>query len=233
MEDLSQEYGISIDDIIKYALCDGNVTYIESYKKVLQQKEKLWIGRIKCSKEFASKYAELILNSASRVSSVICSKYDCKNNINDMASDAMEYILLSSGQIEKNFDGELDVKKAIESYMGRHIKYKCLENIKEAKKISYDDKFNTSKGEGDSLQKQLKDDRTNTEAEAIRKIGKETLEKKCAKLVMRGIKGGLDKKQALIEASKALGIKPAEALTIMKEMQAKRKKTKADSEIGE
>ena len=210
-----EKRNICIDTLLKYSMRYRRTSIVNEYRSVLDEKGKIWIGQTSCSSEFANKYRNIVLLNANELVCSIIKKYNCKVDAERVASATLEYILKDEGQIEKNFgDDENKVIKIINATMENFI---GQEYSKDEYKIV--DLHNNTIPDSE---------------ENVQKLGnKEEIGRKCLKLVIQGTKQGLELKQAIIEASKALEIKPTEALTIMKEMQAKRKKAKADSEIGE
>ena len=236
LEIIAHEYNTDIDTIIQYVLCSGKDENVEDYKRLLEEKGKIWIGKTKCSKTFASMYEETILKGAKEKANQICSKYNCKSLISDAASEAMSFILLQGGHIEKNFsDDTSKVRSIIIGSMSVHIKYMCLMHIKKAREYSYEVRYTSSRGEEKSFERQLEDKKANTEEQVLESMEPESPARRCIKLVLQNVEDGLETKEAIKKAAKTLGIKPAEAMKLLRNLYDGNEETEQHTgvEIGE
>lgn len=239
IQELSDKYELGIEEIVQYILCNGKKEYISSYLKLLDERERIWIGREKCSKEFASIYSKNILQSTKNTSRKICLKYGCKYMEKDLMGDTIVYILENCGDIEKNYGYSNENKDIVNKILiGRihlYIKYKYLDSIKKTKVYSIQTKYKVRDTE-EFEEMQLKDKTVKVEDEVENKILKEVkpknLEQECIRVLRRYVESGLGREEALRKTGEELGMDPEEMLTAMKNYMINKKIVK-ETEDGE
>ena len=221
IEYLSKQYDIEIETIIQNIM---NISERENtliHMNLLQEKGKIWIGKQKFSKEFASKYARFIIDEAERSSKILCKKYNCNNVAQDLAGDAIEYLLKKCGFIEKNFsDDDCQSKNLIGASIYLHIKYNCLKKLRLPKENSLYRTF-TYKGEEKEGNIGIKDETQNTENEVEEKILKENLKNKsmeeiCIEILLDNINRELSSEEVIEIMSKKLKISKEDMLEKLK-----------------
>ena len=119
--------GIDLDKIILYLCCNESEKHLGDVVKTLERNRKLWLGETKCTKKFAETYAKQIMEMTNGISIKLCSRYGCKDRVQDIASDALVYVLEKCGDIEKNYcdNEELNIK-FIGGRIYNYIRFSCL-----------------------------------------------------------------------------------------------------------
>lgn len=105
----------------------------------LLEREEIFIGRVKIPKEFQEKYSEKLLEMAKLKSKRYAFLFRQYNNCEDIASEALMYVLYNKGEIVMNTDNDEEALDRIGKYLNTCIKYKYLLDCKVRRNISLDE----------------------------------------------------------------------------------------------
>lgn len=148
IEQICFENNISLDKIIRQIASNGTNIYNVNYKKVLEEKGKLWIGKSKFSDEFIKQNYNELMKWAKIELKCVKSRYHITYNSEDedMMQNAVLYLIENAGEIEKNFLDYPDILRAkIFSSIKKDITLSVLKKFKlKAKTISYNQKLTKS-----------------------------------------------------------------------------------------
>lgn len=218
IEEIGKKYGINTNTMIKYIICAGDEEGAENHEKILEEKGKIWIGDTECSKGFASIHSKTIIQKAAKTSKDLCLKYRCKHMEQDIAGDAIVYVLQKCGDIDKNFyDKEEAAEELIKARMYMFIKYRCLTNLGKPKQYYFYGKYSYKgdKNERNVFDRGIEDKTENVQNEVEEKILEEIKRKKeknpeeaCIELLKMHIESGLDKEEAITRTGQVLGVNP-------------------------
>ncbi len=240
LEDMCEKYSLTIEDIIG-EFCNGE-KFLDDYREVLKNKGKIWIGKTKCSKKFAELHSQMILRSTKKFAGLLCLKYYCKSEVQDIASKSIVYVLDKCGDVDKNFvDDEKSAEKIIKARIYYFIKYECLKSLGQPKVGSFYGTF-TYKGneeERNVFDRGIKDDSQNVQDELeekelkqIKKRQETNPEETYIELLMRNIESGLNREEALLKTAKVLGITPQEMLKLLQKYMIEQKRVR-ETEDGD
>ena len=223
--------GIDLDKIILYVYCNENEKNLGDDIKVLEENGKLWLGETKCTKKFAGTYAKQIMEITNEISIKLCSRYGCKDRVQDIASDALVYVLEKCGDIEKNYS---DNKELIIGIMrGRiyhYIRFSCLSLSLKAKREAstlLHKKFTNNKGSEEEInvfdrgiedkeQESVQDEIERKVLEEIKKKQEENPEEACMELLSQYVELGFAREEALSKTSEKLGLSSEEMLELLR-----------------
>jgi len=105
LELICKQNGISIDKIIRQIISNGTDMYNGIYKKVLEEKGKLWIGRTPLSDDFIEQNVNIIIKLARSALYSVKGNFGISSNSedDDLIQDAIIWLYQNGGEIEKNF----------------------------------------------------------------------------------------------------------------------------------
>ena len=243
LENLAKKYNCDMNTIIMYIFCAGkNNEYTQAYTDILRQKRKIRIGNTKCSKGFSEKYAKVILDQSDKISKINSKKYCCRHLQPDIASEAIVYLLQKGGEIEKNFeDNDEMAKELIILKIRTYIKYRCMQQLKKPKEISYQVRYTSYKGEGKeaNILDRVADNSQKLEEEVENRIliqeddlQLKSIGQKYAELLMRNIEQGLTIEEALGKMESQLKKSQEEILKILRNYMIKTKKVRKNKDGG-
>ena len=223
--------GIDLDKIILYLCCNENEKHLEDVLRTLKRNEKLWIRKTKCTKEFAERYSKQMLNSARKISIKLCKRYGYKDRVQDIASDALVYVLEKCGDIEKNYgDNEELSIKFIGGRIYNYIRFSCLSlSLKSKREGStlLHRKFTNHKGGEEEInefdagikdkeQESIEDEVERKVLEEIKKKQEENPEEACMELLSQYVEVGYKREEALSKTSEKLGLSSEEMLELLR-----------------
>ena len=227
VEDICREYDISINDFITYIVI-GKHYDISPYKKVLEEKGKVWIGKTRVSKEFMDSNISLIEGIAKKVAKSLYYKYGRIVKKEDCKQDVIVYMIENMGAIEKNF-GEYN--EILEDLLYAISKKYCEIQVICELTISSKHKSLTKKKESeknrDKPEFDIEDKNTNVEKVVIEKQEcLKTESNKCIKLLSNYIEFGYSKTEAIEMTAIEMDIGAEEMLKYMQEYLIKNGKVK-------
>ena len=128
LQDICEKNGITLYEL----LCDINQTHITKRYDIidiLMQRDSIYIGQSKVSKEFLKKYAQKLFQKAKQVTEKLGKKYNLSRLDEDIASESILYVLQNKGDIEKNSKDDDDAFDRISAYMYVIINYAYIKNL--------------------------------------------------------------------------------------------------------
>ena len=134
IEQICKENGISLNKVIRNIASNGTSLYNEDYKRVLNEKGKLWIGKARMSNEFIENNLKLIMKKAKIALKSAKNRYAINYNSedDDMMQNAMLWLMENAGDIEKNF---CDYPEMLERSIFNKIRKQIVINILSTYKI--------------------------------------------------------------------------------------------------
>lgn len=238
IEQICKENGISLNKIIRTIASNGTSLYNEDYKRVLNEKGKLWIGKVRMSNDFIEKNFKLIMKKAKIALRSAQNRYSitCNSEYEDMMQNAILWLMENAGNIERNFgDYPEMLERSIFNKLRKQIVINILGTFRlKAKTISLNKRLTPKKKadkakEGDELGSRISSgynleedvlEREKEEEEQIRKKKeKKTEETNLAAMAIsemkRQIEEGLEKQIILANIVKKFGLKKEELLKLM------------------
>ena len=222
LETICQQNGISIDKIIRQIISNGTDLYNEIYKKVLEEKGKLWIGRTALSEEFFEKNIDTIMKLAEIALIIAKRTYNLSYNSNDddIIQDCIIWLLQNAGEIEKNF---IDYPHIMERKLFNTIKKGIIIRIfmtfeEKIKTVSFQQKFKLRKGNKNDLESRIPSE-YNLEKDVLDNVDFERtadIAKKCVKAMREQLEAGQSKQSILSSVQEMFRLSKEELLDIMK-----------------
>ena len=216
--DISKKYDIDINLILKYIFCGGAEERVTYFLDLLDNKEKLYYGREPCTKKFAEKYSKTMIDIASRASLRLCYRYQCLENKEDFATDALIYILEKGRHIEENYENnDKLIKESMKAAMINHIKYHCYRYLAKPKTLQTTFTYTNKKGDTKDLEGRYMEDKSHNlqniveekdMVEFLTNINKDSQEEICIAVLMKYLEAGLERQEALEAAGQYLEIEP-------------------------
>lgn len=108
----------------------------------LLEKSEIYIGKSMIPTEFQEKYSEKLLNMANLRSKIYASRFKQYSNYEDIASEALMYVLYNKGDIVINTNNDEEALDRIGAYLNVCIKYKYLSASHVDRSISLDEDVN-------------------------------------------------------------------------------------------
>ena len=221
LEAICQQNGISIDKIIRQIISNGTDTYNEFYKKVLEEKGRLWIGRTTLSEEFLEKHINTIRKLAKKalctVKRIYGINYNCEDE--DLIQDCIIWLFQNAGEIEKNFIDYADImERKIFNTIRKGITIKILMTYETTlKTISLQQKLRLISGNENELQFRIPSE-YNLEDDVLGIVDfKKDAEiaEMCIQAMNEQIEAGQSKRVILSNIQDAFGLSKEELLDIM------------------
>ena len=236
IEKICSDNQVPIDKLIRQIASNGTILYNEYYKKVLEEKGQLWIGKTRLSNEFIENNYPKIMNMAKIALKTVKRRFGINENMEDedMIQDAIIWLMENAGEAEKNF---LEYPNIIEQRIFNTlrksilIKFMHIINVR-IRTISSNQrlvprKHKDSTKEGDELGTRFAGT-YNTEEEAIKRmenknakyeIENETKEEelaiRCIQYMKIQIENGLSRQEILDGAIKEFDLSQKELLELM------------------
>ena len=235
INDISKKYDIDANLIIKYIFCSGVEERVDYFLNLLNNKEKIYYGKEKCSKKFAEKYSKTMIDLSSRISLSLCYKYQCMENKKDFASDALVYVLETGRHIEENYgDNEELIKETLKATIITHIKYNCYKYLAKPKTLPPKVKYTNKSGTTYDFEYVLKDNSYNLQniiedkdmIEFLSNTNKSSNEEIILALLTKYLESGLEEQEALEATSKFLEINPNEVKNLLQNYLINKNKVK-------
>lgn len=236
IEKICLDNNVSLDKLIRQVASNGTNQYNENYKRALEQKGKLWIGKTRLSNEFVEKNYRKIMEKAKFALRSVKHRFGITDTIDDddMIQDAVLWLIESAGEAEKNFKEEPNImEQRIFNTLRKSILYKIIKKSSIiAKTRSLNERLTPKQKrdktkEGDELGNRIASD-YNTEEEALERIddrngtdgiveteNEEELATRCIQDMKTQIEAGLSRQQVLSNTAKKFGLSQAELLEIM------------------
>ena len=241
LEEMAKKYHVEVDEIIIYLCCKGKRENLEVYRKILDKEGQIWLGKTKCTKKFAQNHAKAILEYAYEFSKTLCKRYKCTTKTEDFAGQAIIYILERCGDIEKNYEDNLEeTQEIIKKRIYMNIKLKCMSELRKVKraKSSYTivrrkeeekeisifelkGKNNNEYYEQNDVQNQVEEIITSEEKKQI-----EQPEELCVETLKGYINNGASREEAIKRTSQKLHMDPEKMLNSLKTYLIKNNKVK-------
>lgn len=160
---LIEQQEITLNEFISFAFdIKSTSEMIEEYKKVLEGKGKLYIGKTIINKEFMNKNAEQMLDTVRMQSKVYGAKYGMLRLHEDIASDVILLIMEKYGEIAYNFEEEKALE-ILQKLSNKAIKYEYFHKMKIRPHKSLDEKIENKDGKRYTNYKILEDKDVNVE----------------------------------------------------------------------
>ena len=236
IEHICIENDVSLDKLIRQVVSNGTNRYNENYKRVLEEKGKLWIGKTGLSNEFVEKNYRKIMEKAKFALRSVKHRFGITDTIDDedMIQDAVLWLIESAGEAEKNFIDDSNImEQRIFNTLRKSILYKIIKKSSiSAKTRSLNERLTPKQKrdktkEGDELGNRIASD-YNTEEEALERIGdkngkdefietenEEELATRCIQDMKTQIEAGLSRQEILTNIAKKFGLSQGELLEIM------------------
>ena len=246
IEKICEENGISIDKFIEQIIGNGTPRYNNIYRKLMEQKGKIWIGRTRVSEEFLKRYEEEILNLARRALNNIKSKFgkEFQNEYEDWKQEAIIWFIENYGEIEKNFeDWQEERERRIYNTLRKYILYKALHQCRKSiKVVSLHQRFRLKNNEKE-LESVIPSD-YNLEEDIVQRehgdegeqeINGKELAEKCIEEMKRQIEAGLLGRNEILEhIERKFKVSKGKLLKIMQDylMKNGRVKISTDGEVS-
>ena len=238
LENLSKKYEIDLSEILKKFFNLQNNKNLKNIEDCLEIKGQLWIGNIKCSKIFAEKYAQFMIETAMKIGNNYCRKYKCESVKDDVISNSIIFIIEKRGHIEKNCITEEQIKTAIFHSISRYIMDSFLwEKSRKCSKIYSYFEININGEEINPFDKGIVDASINVENEVIENMSQakeidlknDLLEDSCLRLLKKYLEIGYDENKAILEVSKIVKIAVKPLVKILKKYMIKQQYVKVTS----
>ena len=215
---ICKEYDITFEDFITYVGLKG--FFSSTNTAFLEQKEKIWIGKIRISEEFANANVDLIQSTARDVANIICKKYGKNSDRIDYEQEVIIYIIENLGAVEKNFGDNLKLfRHIILRSSQKYCEYMILNQLSLIKKV-YFSRLTSKVEHGEEIEMQIADERANVEEQVGRSNTKyDFLEEsnRCIKLLSEYIEEGCNRSEALEMTAQKMGIDSKTMLEYMKQ----------------
>jgi len=221
LEEICAQNSISIDKIIRQVLGNGTNMYNEVYKRVLQEKGKLWIGKTKISEQFLEENMEKIMQLANIALYSVKHRYGIKQNSEDedLVQDAIIWLSQKGGEIEKNFTDYPNImQKKLFNTIRKGITIKILV-LFEIKTTSLNKKLKLGKGYDEELESRIATS-YDLEEDVIAKMDyyddiEGELAIKCVQEMKKKIDSGESKQNILRSIEEEFGVSKKQLLEIM------------------
>lgn len=231
LEQICMENGVTIDKIIRQIISNGTNRYNDYYKKVLQEKGKIWIGRTTISEGFLERNIDIIVKLAKTALYSVKKRYNISRNSEDedLIQEAIIWLVQNGGEIEKNFaDCPQVMERKLFNTIRKGITIKILVSLETTiKTVSLNKRTKIGRGAEKELQSRIAIP-YDLEAVAIERIDDENeddmtkyLESKieiaikCVQEMKNQIEIGLDRYTVLNNVRTMFWLSKAELLEIM------------------
>ena len=134
LDKMCKENEITLYDLLE----DIYKPYLNKHK----YKSEIYIGKCMIPREFQKKYSEKLLNIANLESKRYARLFNQYSNYEDIASEALMYVLYNKGDIVLNTSNDNEALEKIAAYLNSCIKYKYLLASHVNKSISLDEDVN-------------------------------------------------------------------------------------------
>lgn len=171
-------YNVNLDNFLLYSLVrnveHNHKTYIESYKSILYDHKKLWIGNNKVSNETISKYyheiEKKIMQVIMSIKGLYPQAYDSNQDEKDDFQELLLFFMENGSEIEKNFMVYDDDNwgRYLHGKIKRRLLIKVYNRIGISKNV---DKYFWNSDEDDRI-KEFKDDKNNIEKNVLELVEK-------------------------------------------------------------
>jgi len=246
LEQICRENSVSIDKLIRQVLSNGTNRYNEDYKRVLEEKGMLWIGRTKLSEEFLEHNINKIMSLARGALGSVKSRYDIKYNSEDedFIQNAIIWLSENAGEIEQNFgDYQSIMEKKIFNTIRKNITIETFMRYEiTLKTISLQQKLKRVGNQENELQNRIAI-QYDLEAEVIDGIYNENdedtvldieaeadMDTKCIQEMKVQIENGVDKNTILKNVQKKFGLSKEELLEMMQNYLTTKGKIRIDKD---
>ncbi len=132
LEQLCKKYKITLEELLLDIVPDIVVENV-------MNKENIYIGRCKVPENFLNRHSEELLHMSRELSKKMGKKYKFKSDTEDIASEALIYIIERKGDIVKNHETEEEALEFMRRYMLKVIKYKYIDRCKVRGTLSLDE----------------------------------------------------------------------------------------------
>lgn len=231
IEAICDKYGITIKDFINYFVYSGSFRYNsnpQAYLDILENHNKIYIGRTIMSNEYFEKIYPLLRDPIKRLVGVMCKKYRMLKYIEDYESEAIIYIFQNCGDIEKNFS-DCEDNQTLTNMIICRVKIFLREKIINDLRISIKNKSTSHFYiRRDNKEYIIPDNNSNTEETALKSIIDDATESKVMCELIRRFENGMDKTELLESIQIDFGISK-EALLGLLSKQVELKKRKKDT----
>lgn len=222
LEEICKKNKISIDKIIRQVLGNGTNMYNDVYKRVLNEKGRLWIGRSKISEQFLEENMESIVRLANIALCNLKKRYRIMQNSEDedFIQDAIIWLSQYGGEIEKNFKDYPDIlQKKIFNTISKGIRIKMLILCKTPiKTIPFNEKLKLGNDYEHHLESQISsfyDCEENPLSESCYEVMEEEFAIKCIHEMKQQIDAGESKQNILRGIEEKFGLSKKQLLEIM------------------
>ena len=197
------------------------------YKDILEKHGKIFIGRnVRLSESFAREYQREIIDFSRSLALKFCQRYNALNNINDYAQDTMLYIIEHCGDLERNFEDNIDLCKGLiykraEAFIKGRILFE-----KKRRTISIDSYYTDRKDNSLIVNDKTQD----TEKKAIGALEKNYTESDLLARVLEYIDYGETPAEAISLVAEENNVNMENLTQSIKEIYSKRAKAKVERE---
>lgn len=221
LQKICNQNNITIDRIIRQVISNGTDMYNEVYKKVLEEKGRIWIGRIPLSEEFLKKNIDTIKRLAQTALNCVKRSYSISYNSEDedFIQDSIIWLFHNAGEIEKNFmDYPNIMERKIFNTIRKGITIKVLITYETSlKTISLQKKLKLRSGNERELQSIIPSE-YGFENNVLGDVDLERdaeIAQKCIQVMEEQIEEGQSKKAILCNVQNMFGVSKEELLDIM------------------
>ena len=230
LKTICQQNGISIDKIIRQIISNGTDTYNQFYKKVLEEKGKLWIGRTALSEAFLENNISTIRRLAQLALSTVKRIYNISYNSDDddLIQDCLIWLFQNAGEIEKNFSDYSDImERKIFNTIRKGITIKILMIYgTSVKTISLQQKLKLKSGDEKELESRIPSE-YNLENDVLGNVDFERdaeIAQKCIQAMKVQIEAGQSKQVILRNVQWMFGLSKEELLDVLENYLIAKKK---------
>lgn len=231
---ICEEYDMTIDDFLTYVYQE-NFYDSSVFKKVLNENEKLWIGKTRISKEFVNKNIDKISRIASEIATSVCGKYNLKQNKDDYKQNLIIYIIETMGDLEKNLGDSDEFFDMVGKKTRKFCEGDTLEKFRISKRFEglYKSSSRNIKGKNDEIfEVQYADENIDVEKTVESKMMSEDSSlnesnmDKCISLLKKCIESGMNRSQSIEKTAKLMNLDSEQMLKLMQEYLLKKGKVK-------
>ena len=231
---ICEEYDMTIDDFLTYVYQE-NFYDSSVFKELLNENEKLWIGKTRISKEFVNKNIDKISRIASEIATSVCGKYNLKQNKDDYKQNLIIYIIETMGDLEKNLGDSDEFFDMVGKKTRKFCEGDTLEKFRISKRFEglYKSSSRNIKGKNDEIfEVQYADENIDVEKTVESKMMSEDSSlnesnmDKCISLLKKCIESGMNRSQSIEKTAKLMNLDSEQMLKLMQEYLLKKGKVK-------
>ena len=219
LEDICNYYGITIDQLLML-LFNNNEYYVQTLKRTLYERGKIFVGKKQMDDEFIISCQEYLSKEAHSYSKSIGKIYHTSHYYEDIAQDALVWIFQTQGDVFCNLSLE-EGKEATRRMLKVRIKSKHKERLKVSKDVSLNENI-TSTYKANDIK--------SVDANFVGDIVEDTADETPITIIQQCLINGMERDRALEYVMSKFGLNKLQLLQILEAELTKTKtiKTGAD-----